>query len=122
MSSASTAPPQRRTSWLLLLLAAFFAFRRPDAEHFRQHKARERRPATGAFGTTRSIDEPQQKQRNRAKQQGRGRRAETPWQIPSTGWKDILWRTYGQISEDRLVAVAAGVAFYSLLAVFPAVT
>jgi membrane protein len=117
----ASSPPRQQRSWLLLLLAAFFALRRPT-EHFRQHKARERRPATGAFGTTRSIDEPQQKQRNRAKQHGRGRRAETPWQIPSTGWKDILWRTYEQFSEDRLVAVAAGVAFYSLLAVFPAVT
>jgi hypothetical protein len=39
-----------------------------------------------------------------------------------TGWKDILWLTYGQIGEDRLLAVAAGVVFYGLLALFPAVT
>jgi membrane protein len=52
----------------------------------------------------------------------RGRHAETPWQIPWRGWKDILWRTYQQIVEDRLLAVAAGVVFYGLLAVFPAVT
>jgi membrane protein len=122
MALASSAPGQRRPSWPLLLLAAFFAFRRRNADHPRQHHVRERRPATGAFGTTRSTDEPQQKQRERAEQPGRGRRAETPWQIPMTGWKDILWRTYQQISEDRLVAVAAGVAFYALLAVFPAVT
>jgi membrane protein len=38
------------------------------------------------------------------------------------GWKDILWRTYRQIVENRLLAVAAGVVFYGLLAVFPAVT
>jgi membrane protein len=79
-------------------------------------------PATGAFGTIRSTDEPQQKQRERAKGPGRGRRAEPPRQIPWTGWKDILWRTYQQLSEDRLVAVAAGVVFYALLAVFPAIT
>ena len=41
-----------------------------------------------------------------------------PWK----GWKDIFWRTYQQIGEDRLLAVAAGVVFYGLLAVFPAVT
>jgi membrane protein len=38
------------------------------------------------------------------------------------GWKDILWRTYEQIGEDCLLAVAAGVVFYGLLAVFPAIT
>jgi membrane protein len=57
-----------------------------------------------------------------AKQAGRGRHATSPWQIPWAGWKDILWRTYGQIGDDRLLAVAAGVVFYGLLAIFPAVT
>jgi membrane protein len=52
----------------------------------------------------------------------RGRRAAVPWHIPWRGWKDILWRTYNQISEDRLLAVAAGVVFYGLLALFPALT
>ena len=53
---------------------------------------------------------------------GRGRHATTPAHIPPAGWKDILWRTYDQINEDRLLAVAAGVVFYGLLALFPAVT
>ena len=48
--------------------------------------------------------------------------ADAPWQIPWRGWKDILWRTYQQIGEDRLLAVAAGVVFYGLLALFPALT
>jgi len=48
--------------------------------------------------------------------------ADAPWQIPWRGWKDILWRTYQQIGEDRLLAVAAGVVFYGLLAIFPALT
>ena len=60
--------------------------------------------------------------RQQTKQSGRGRQATAPWQIPWAGWKDILWRTYEQISEDRLLAVAAGVVFYGLLALFPAVT
>jgi membrane protein len=38
------------------------------------------------------------------------------------GWKDIIYRTYQQISEDRLLAIAAGVVFYGLLALFPAIT
>jgi len=79
-------------------------------------------PASGAFGTRRSSDEPKALQRSRAHQPGRGRHAEAPWQIPWRGWKDILWRTYQQIGEDRLLAVAAGVVFYGLLALFPAIT
>ena len=52
---------------------------------------------------------------------GRGRRALAPWQIPWQGWKDILWRVYASINDNRLLAVAAGVVFYSLLAIFPAI-
>ena len=53
---------------------------------------------------------------------GRGRSASSPTEIPARGWKDVLWRTYEQIGEDRLLAVAAGVVFYGLLALFPAIT
>jgi membrane protein len=59
---------------------------------------------------------------SRLDDQARGRRAVAPWQIPFKGWKDILIRTYQQINEDRLLAVAAGVVFYGLLALFPAIT
>lgn len=55
-------------------------------------------------------------------QHGRGRFAGNPMQIPWPGWKDILWRTYVRTGEDRLLATAAGVVFFGLLAVFPAVT
>jgi uncharacterized BrkB/YihY/UPF0761 family membrane protein len=48
----------------------------------------------------------------------RGSAVADTWQ----GWKDLFWRTYEQIGEDRLLAVAAGVVFYGLLAVFPAAT
>src|SRR5215467_5568101 len=53
---------------------------------------------------------------------GSGRHAQTPWQVPLRAWKDILWHTYEQVGEHRLLAVAAGVVFFGLLAVFPAVT
>jgi membrane protein len=43
-------------------------------------------------------------------------------QIPWAGWKDILWRVYLRSGEDRLLATAAGVVFFGLLAVFPAIT
>jgi len=51
----------------------------------------------------------------------RGRRAERPSQLPAAGWRDVLWRVKGEMAEDNLSLVAAGVAFYALLALFPAV-
>jgi membrane protein len=39
-----------------------------------------------------------------------------PW------WRAVLLETYEAMSKDRLLAVAAGVVFYGLLAIFPAVT
>jgi membrane protein len=55
-------------------------------------------------------------------QHGHGRFSGSPLQIPWAGWKDILWRTYARTGEDRLLAIAAGVVFFGLLAVFPAIT
>jgi len=52
---------------------------------------------------------------------GRGRRAETPSEIPARGWKDILTRCYHRLNDDRILPIAAGVTFYALLAIFPAI-
>ena len=51
----------------------------------------------------------------------RGRSATAPSEIPARGWKDILVRIYRNVGDDRVVAMAAGVTFYSILALFPAV-
>ena len=56
-----------------------------------------------------------------ARESRRGRSAETPSEIPARGWKDILWRVYARINDCRIIAVAAGVTFYALLAIFPAI-
>jgi membrane protein len=50
----------------------------------------------------------------------RGRGAATPAEIPASGWKDILWRVYGNVSDHRILALAAGMTYYSILAIFPA--
>lgn len=50
----------------------------------------------------------------------RGEYADSPSDIPPRGWRDVLLRVKDEISGDNLSVVAAGVAFYSLLAVFPA--
>src|SRR5215831_45971 len=54
-------------------------------------------------------------------QRGRGRSATDPSQMPPRGWKDILLRIWNNIGKDRVIVVAAGVTFYSILAVFPAI-
>lgn len=49
----------------------------------------------------------------------RGRHAEAPQQIPAKGWKDVLWRVKDEMGKDNLGLVAAGVAFFAILALFP---
>ncbi|WP_350543879.1 YihY/virulence factor BrkB family protein [Pseudoalteromonas sp. 5-MNA-CIBAN-0065] len=50
----------------------------------------------------------------------RGQDAQQPVNIPLLGWWDITKRIFTQMSRDNLSLVAAGVAFYALLAIFPA--
>ena len=53
---------------------------------------------------------------------GNNARSVTPAaEIPASGWKDIFWRVFKGFSEDRIMLVAAGVTFYALLAIFPAI-
>jgi membrane protein len=66
-------------------------------------------------------DQPISEHIRRASEQGKGRHAVVPWQIPWAGWYDIFWRVYDGMNDNRLLAVAGGVAFFSLLAIFPAV-
>ncbi|WP_438749390.1 YihY/virulence factor BrkB family protein [Pararhizobium sp. O133] len=51
---------------------------------------------------------------------GRGRDATTPNQIPARGLRDVFWRLVGEVIADRVTLVAAGVTFYILLSLFPA--
>jgi membrane protein len=53
-------------------------------------------------------------------QKGRGRHARSPANIPPPGWRDILRRVCICFLDDSVMLVAAGVAFYVLLALFPA--
>jgi membrane protein len=49
----------------------------------------------------------------------RGREANRPGQVPPRGWKDILWRSWTEISEQNLFLIAGGVTYAVLLALFP---
>jgi membrane protein len=51
----------------------------------------------------------------------RGRGADTPQEIPAKGWMDIAKRTGKEVKQDQVPLLAAGVAFYVLLALFPAI-
>jgi membrane protein len=50
-----------------------------------------------------------------------GRRAERPGEIPPRGWFAILRRVKAEVKEDNVTLLAAGVAFYAMLAIFPAI-
>jgi membrane protein len=50
-----------------------------------------------------------------------GRRAGAPQQIPPKGWKDIAKRTAKEVKQDQVPLLGAGVAFYILLSLFPAI-
>jgi membrane protein len=49
----------------------------------------------------------------------RGREAGRPGEIPARGWKDVLVRLKAQLKEDDVPLLAAGVAFFALLALVP---
>jgi membrane protein len=51
----------------------------------------------------------------------RGRKADSPQEIPPKGWKDIAKRAMKEVKQDQVPLLSAGVAFYALLALFPAI-
>ena len=51
---------------------------------------------------------------------GRGRTAEDPRQIPAPGWKDIMRRSWTEVSENNIFLISGGVTYAVLLALFPA--
>jgi membrane protein len=50
-----------------------------------------------------------------------GRQAERPGEIPPRGWFATLKRVKAEVKEDNVSLLAAGVAFYAMLAIFPAI-
>lgn len=49
------------------------------------------------------------------------RSARKPRTRPARRWLVLLWRVWHEIGDDRVFALAAGVAYYALLALFPAI-
>ena len=65
-------------------------------------------------------DKPHRKPADQSKESHRGREAEHPAEIPKRGWKDILLRVKAEVADDNMSIISAGVAFYLLLAIVPA--
>lgn len=53
---------------------------------------------------------------------GKAAGAATPADVPARGWLDIARSVWTKIGKNRVIGVAAGLAFYGILAIFPAVT
>lgn len=47
---------------------------------------------------------------------------DTPWRFGLSDWLSVLKRTWKEAHQDNVSVIAAGVAFFSLLAVFPLTT
>jgi membrane protein len=113
------APP----SWVILVSAALVAAGvavRASPAAAKDRALREVRDPSAPAATPapdRGASEPDRGRSER----GRGRSAERPSEIPWRGWKDVLLRLYHRVSRDRILLIAAGVTFYLILAIFPAI-
>jgi len=96
------APGGARTEELIDLTPAH------ETPTHEQHRVRTRRPdeADGDHDDVAPTD--------------RGRDADRPSDLPATGWKDVGLRVKDELKEDQAPLLSAGVAFYLLLALFPA--
>src|SRR5687768_3089948 len=90
--------------------------------------SREASPAGGAMDALNTshraadISQPAAETSRRAAERHRGRTADAPTEVPPKGWKDILWRTWSEISDDRITLISAGATYYLLLSIFPTLT
>ena len=69
---------------------------------------------------TRAAAERAREAKEEGKRSRAGANADSPMEMTAKGWKQVLLRTFKQISSDHVMLVAAGVTFYVLLALFPA--
>ena len=105
----------------LLVVLAFAKQGRPRGNPAMRDRIQ---PATGTFGTGRSTDEPRSVQPERAQQPGRGRFVMPRLRGGFLGGGGKRYFLADQPADQRQPssAVAAGVVFYGLLALFPGIT
>lgn len=66
-----------------------------------------------------TTNKPDEKTSEASPKESRGRTAQTPGDIPKSGWRDILRRVWTAVGKDNVSLISAGLAMYALLAVFP---
>jgi hypothetical protein len=93
------------TAALGLMAAAFLIERLAPVENEALPPKREARRDASAAGLA-------------TEREDRGRQANSPSEIPAKGWKDVLLRVYANIGDHRILALAAGTTYYSILAIF----
>lgn len=92
------------------------------ANHNRNTPPLDREALQGMGCTGENLrDQDQDQDQDQGQDRGgrRGRHARNPLQIPPRGWKEILGRVQDEIKKDRVPILAAGVAFYFMLSLFP---
>jgi membrane protein len=122
-TSSRSAPEsrRRRAIWPLLGYAALVVLTLARGNLSRRVGSERRRTQKDVARHGTSGEDDRWRETYRASEPGRGRRADTPADIPPCGWRDIILRAYNNIAKDRVITIAAGVTFYSLLAIFPAI-
>jgi membrane protein len=116
----SAQPPARLDKWTVVSAAALLMAATLAAVLAPQERPRSEPPGRPFRSRTRETKFGEDVA-DAADKEGRGRLASSPSEIPARGWKDILLRVYSNISDHRVLALAAGMTYYSLLAIFPAI-
>jgi membrane protein len=100
----------------------------PHAKPLRQSTALRAAVRPVRSETRSQADAPQHSQKQKADKpsaavgsRSDGKDAETPAKIPAQGWWQIAKRTYQEFTSDHVTSVAAGVTYFVLLAIFPAI-
>lgn len=119
--SASTTMWAVVAGWALLKLVAGSTRRAPQGSAAARVRSQQQTGERKPFPPKSASSSDGHAHPDAAGEPERGRHADSPTEIPTPGWKDILWRTYEEFNNDRIMAVAAGVTFYALLALFPAI-
>jgi membrane protein len=101
---------------VLLMAATLTAFLAPEEDRPRKPSSARDPLCDGPSETAPHDPAPETREK-----EDRGRLASSPSEIPARGWKDILLRVYSKFSEHRVLELAAGMTYYSLLAIFPAI-
>jgi membrane protein len=119
MGAATVSMQKARPPLWALGLAAVLAFTGRGTEQRKTGERRDFREAPQRRAV--ELDDSPDREETSAGQDDRGRTATHPGEIPAKGWKDIALRVYRGIGEDRILTIAAGVTYFTLLALFPGI-